>query len=276
MLVLGGAGRGQGPQGLGGVLRVDPAERRRPALGARVPGDRLTVLAGEEGAGGDSAHERAQPIHRRLPHLGVPGGEIDAGHDPGAGGEQPMGQRLLHARHAVRGVLPEVLHVAAEVEDAEPGLVDPVSVDVRAQPGTATDHLPELGLGEDLLEQHQVQHLGHVDAGVEHVHADRDVRGPVADREGLDEVLRVGGIAGDHLGEVPAQVRVLGVEALLEELGVALVHREHDGLAQTVAAGHVVAGAHQLGEGLVRGVGVEQGAEHARCLDRGGHLLQRV
>ena len=47
---------------------------------------------------------------------------------------------------------------------------------IGAEPRAAPDHLPELDPRVDRLEEDQVGHLGHVDARIEHVHGDRDVR----------------------------------------------------------------------------------------------------
>ena len=69
------------------------------------------------------------------------------------------------------------------------GLVVAGPEQVGAQPGAAADHLPELGLRPDQLEEHEVDDLGHVDAGVEHVDRDGDVRGLVLDREVVDQAL---------------------------------------------------------------------------------------
>ena len=43
-----------------------------------------------------------------------------------------------------------------------------------AEPGAAADHLPELDVGVHRLGEDEVDDLGHVDAGVEHVHRDGD------------------------------------------------------------------------------------------------------
>ena len=74
-------------------------------------------------------------------------------------------------------VLIEELEVLAEVEDQEVLLVLSRTEQVRAQPRAAADHLPELGLRADDLEEDEVDHLRHVDAGVEHVDRYGDVRG---------------------------------------------------------------------------------------------------
>ena len=109
---------------------------------------------------------------------------------------------------------------------------------VGAQAGAAADHLPELGLRADQLEEHEVDALGHVDAGVEHVDRDRDVRRLVLDREVVDQALAVLHAVGDDPGEVAVvEVRVVGDEPFVDEVGVALVLGEDDRLAEPVAAG---------------------------------------
>ena len=91
---------------------------------------------------------------------------------------------------------------------------------VRAQPRATPHHLPELGLGAHQLEEDQVDDLRDVDAGVEHVHRDGDVRRLVLDREVIDQALGVFGLEGDDPGELALEVRVVGIEALGDELGV--------------------------------------------------------
>ena len=73
-------------------------------------------------------------------------------------------------------VLAEELQVLAVVEEVEELLVLAGAEQVRAEPRAAADHLPELGLRAHQLEEDQVDHFRHVDAGVEHVHRDGDVR----------------------------------------------------------------------------------------------------
>lgn len=53
-------------------------------------------------------------------------------------------------------------------------------------------------------------------------------------------------------------VRIVDVEALGDEFGVRVVLGEDDGLAQAVAAGHLLAVGHQVREHLVGSVGIEQ------------------
>src|SRR5690606_31183561 len=58
--------------------------------------------------------------------------------------------------------------------------------------------------------------------------------------------------------EVPAEIREILVEALGDEVGMGLVLGEQDGLAQPVAALHLEAMGHQVGQHLVHGIPVEQ------------------
>ena len=74
------------------------------------------------------------------------------------------------------GVLAEKFEVLAVVEDAEELLVLAGAEEIGAKPRAAADHLPKLRLRPDQLEEHEVDDLRHVDAGIEHVDGDRDVR----------------------------------------------------------------------------------------------------
>ncbi len=120
----------------------------------------------------------------------------------------------------VRDVLAEELEVLAVVEDVEELLVLPGPEQVGTEPRAAADHLPELGLRAHQLEEDEIHDLRHVDAGVEHVDRDGDVRRLVLVREVVDQALRVLGLEGDDAGELALVVRVVGVEALGDELGV--------------------------------------------------------
>ena len=55
-------------------------------------------------------------------------------------------------------------------------LSSPGSEQISAQARAPPDHLPELDPRVDRLEEDEVGDLGHVDAGVEHVHGDGNVR----------------------------------------------------------------------------------------------------
>ena len=105
--------------------------------------------------------------------------------------EQPLGQRFRGARLLQLRVGAEELEVLAVVEDVEELLVLARAEQVRAEPRAAADHLPELGLRAHQLEEDEVHDLGHVDAGVEHVDRDGDVRRLVLVREVVDQALRV-------------------------------------------------------------------------------------
>ncbi len=90
--------------------------------------------------------------------------------------EQPLAQRLARRALGRLRVLAEELQVLAVVEDVEELACPARAEQVRAQPRAAPEHLPELGLRAHQLEEDQVHDLRDVDAGVEHVHRDGDVR----------------------------------------------------------------------------------------------------
>ena len=86
--------------------------------------------------------------------------------------------------------------------------------------------------------------------------------------EVVNQVLAVvDGVVNDA-SKVAGQMRIMGVEAFLNKLGVLVVLGEDDGLAQAVAAGHFQAMFHQALQHAVHGVrveepGVEGGGVHA-------------
>src|SRR5260370_40296160 len=116
------------------------------------------------------------------------------------------------------GALAEELQVLAVVEDVEAGLVLARPEEVGTQAGSSAHHLPELRLRAHLLEEHQVDDLGYIDAGVEHVDGNGDVGWLRRVREVVDQSLRVGHAVIDAARERTLEVRVVGVEALDDEL----------------------------------------------------------
>ena len=152
----------------------------------------------------------------------------------------------------VVGLLVEV--VLPEVDDLELGLL-PVGQRSKILAGllvarAAADHLPELDARLHRLHEDQIDDLGDVDAGVEHVHGDGDARQVVLLELG-DEAVAVAAVV-DALGRGRDDLRdadVLRVH-LLEDLGDAvgmlLGHREDDGLAGQLAGLVLEADLHDL------------------------------
>jgi hypothetical protein len=108
-------------------------------------------------------------------------------------------------------------------------------------------------LGED-----QIDDLRHVDAGVEHVDRDGDVRRLVRLRECVDQRLRVRQLGMNDARERAFVVEVILVEALADVLSVQLIFGEDDGLAEAIATLHALVTSHQVFEHLVDRVLVEQ------------------
>ena len=88
--------------------------------------------------------------------------------------EEVLEQRLLRRGLLLLVLLVEEPEVRPVVEDQELSLVSARAEQVLAQPRAAADHLPELHVGLDRLGEDEVDDLGHVDAGVEHVDRDGD------------------------------------------------------------------------------------------------------
>ncbi|WP_335991036.1 hypothetical protein [Glycomyces sp. MUSA5-2] len=142
--------------------------------------------------------------------------------------------------------------------------------------GAAADHLPELGLRPDRFEEEEVNDLGHVDAGVEHVDRDRNARGLVRYGEVVDELACIGHPVGDDLCELAQVLGVVRVEPFGDELGVVLVAREDDGLAKPFAAVDLDAVLLERLECLVDRVLVEEVLVDGFSLDAVGDGALRV
>ena len=147
--------------------------------------------------------------------------------------------------------LPEVLEVAAVVEDEE-ALFTCVFLSFykigtgqsRAKTCSASDHLPEFCFGPDFLEEHQVYTCGHVDAGVHHVHRNHDIRSFFGFLEIVDDGLGIAVVADDAACPCAVILRIKFVEAFQNELGVPFVLGKDDGLADAFAAVHPDAALH--------------------------------
>ena len=143
--------------------------------GVRVAGrlDLLPLLLDGDGLPGQVGDVLGDQGDDRLEDLGLGLLERRLG-ELEAGLEDQLRQRLRLLGLDGLVTLVEELEVLPVVEDQEVRLVLAGSEQVLAEPGAAADHLPELDVGVDRLGEDEVDDLGHVDAGVEHVHRDGD------------------------------------------------------------------------------------------------------
>jgi hypothetical protein len=90
---------------------------------------------------------------------------------------------------------------------------------VFTEPRAAPHHLPELCFRTNRLEEDEIQYLRHVDAGVEHIHRDCNVRSFGLLRKIVDQGLRVGtGLVGDEARQpCPESPRSASVRRAEEE-----------------------------------------------------------
>lgn len=181
--------------------------------------------------------------------------------------EQPLAERGHSRSIGRRYVLAEVLKVLAIIEDEEGRLVLAGTEKLRTKPRTASQHLPELGLRADQLEENQVCDLRDVNTGVEHVHRDRNVWSLVLDGEAVNQTLGVLGLERDDACKLTLELRIVHVEALGDELRVVLILGEYDGLAKSVTAGYRESAGHHVREHLVDGVFVEEPSVNGRGFD---------
>ena len=149
----------------------------------------------------------------------------------------------------------EELKVAAEVENVEFLLVRAVQ-QAGAEPGAAANHLPELGLAHNLFEKHQVEHLRHINAGVQHVHGNGDLRQLLRVGKFVNGALRVGHIVVYDLRKA-GQMGIFFMEHRKDFLRMGVIFCKDDGLAQLAAVIDGQAVCHQGIQNLPDGVLVE-------------------
>ena len=135
-----------------------------------------------------------------------------------------------HIRGRFSSMHTEEFKVSAEIKDIKLTLVFPVDK-TRTQPGSAADHLPELGLAHDLLEKDQVQDLRHIDAGIQHIYGNGNLRQLLRLRKIINRALRVGSIIVDHFRKA-GKMRVLFIKDITDLFGVFVISCKDDGLAE--------------------------------------------
>ena len=153
---------------------------------------------------------------------------------------------LVHAKE---------LKVAAEVENIELVLILTIQ-QPRTQTGAASNHLPELRFAHDLFKEHQIQHLRHVNAGVQHIHGNSDLRHFFRVGKLVNGTLRIGHVIVDDLGKA-RKMWVFLIENPEDFLCMGVIFRKNDGLAQLAAVVDGQAVGHQRVQYLSDGVFIE-------------------
>ena len=110
---------------------------------------------------------------------------------------------------------------------------------VSAQPRAAAEHLPEFGFRPHDFEKDEVDDLRHINAGVEHVDRDRDVRRLVRLIKIIEQRLRVFGLVVDRPCKRAFKMRVVDIETLNDELRMFAILGENNRLAEPIAGGHL-------------------------------------
>ncbi|MGC1481449.1 MAG: hypothetical protein WA771_13180, partial [Chthoniobacterales bacterium] len=162
-------------------------------------------------------------------------------------------------------ILAEEVEIETEVEDPEILLVGARAKQIGAEPRPAPDHLPELDPGINGFEKDEVQHFRDVDPGIEHVDGNGDVRGFGGLGKIVQQALRVLRVVVDDPRKMAVVLRVMVVETSLDELRVLVVAGEDDRFSETIASLHLVPVFHEMAEGFVDRVFIEE-----PTVDRGG------
>ena len=134
------------------------------------------------------------------------------------------------------------------VEDLKIFFIASWAKEVEAKTGTPANHLPEFGNGFDRFGKDEVDDVGDIYPGVEHVngYCDGEVFGTVPALEVVDELLGTGFVAVDAQAEVSTVLGEFLVEYFNELFGVLVVAGEYDGLAHAGTVGVANAVFHEV------------------------------
>lgn len=131
---------------------------------------------------------------------------VQRAHQIEPGREQPFGQRFRRASFFQFRIGAKEFQILAIIKDAEELFVLAGAEQVKAQPGAASHHLPELCLRADLLEEDEIDHLRHIDARIQHIDGDGDMWRLRLFREVIDQSLGVGArLMGNDARELPCR-----------------------------------------------------------------------
>ncbi len=122
---------------------------------------------------------------------------------PQADFEQPLTERFARTARKTLRMLPEKLKVFTKIEDDKLPLMVARTEQIRAKPRAAPDHLPVFGAAAHGFVKQQVGHLRNIDAGVQHIHRNGDLRQFVFGFELVQQVVFVFFLVVDDFQEMP-------------------------------------------------------------------------
>ncbi len=146
------------------------------------------------------------------------------------------------------------VEVPAPVVDVEELLVQAFAVHIRGFTGAAANHLPELDFGLDLLEEHQVQDIRYIYAGVHHIHGNYNLRHLTSHGETVNQILRLGNLIVNEYTKIAAIFRILVLKTFDNLDSVLVIARKDNRLAYRVTAIDRKPCRHQVFENPVNGV----------------------
>ena len=149
-------------------------------------------------------------------------------------------------------MLPEIFKIAAVIKNQEPALVRILSIDLidtgkaTTQSCAPSNHLPKFCFRAYFFEEHQIDRVRYVDAGIHHIHRYCDMRLFFRLLKVVDNRLGIGIVTDNPLGKRAVILRVQLVEPLQNKLCMTLVLGKDDGFPQAVSARHLNAPLHQI------------------------------
>ena len=139
----------------------------------------------------------------------------------------PLKRHLICRRFPL--IHSEKLKVSAKIKNVKPVFILSVKQS-RTKSCSSAYHLPKLCLTHNLLKEHQIQNLRHINACIEHIHGNGNLRELFRIRKFIDQALRIIDFVVNHLCK-SIKMRIFGIENLEYFLGMEMIFCKYYGLS---------------------------------------------
>ncbi len=193
----------------------------------------------------------------------------------GAQSEYALGERYRRLTALAVRILFEVFEISAPIEYIEALLVLSTAINIGRKTSAASYHLHKLDFALHHLEEYEIQHIGHIDTGVEHIDRHGYLRVGITNLKPINQILRISDIIVNQRTKFCPIFGIQLVESLHYQLGVTMIAGKYDSLADSLAILHLQTVFHQVLQHGIDGVAVEYIAEYLAAVYI-AHILRIV
>ena len=166
-----------------------------------------------------------------LVRVGMKGALLQKGHQPDFLAKDSFRKAFSVSPVNPLGILTEEFKISQIVKNVKTRLILTGPEQIFAKPGAPADHLPKLRPGTHLLEEHQIHNFRHINARIQHIHGNSNLRVFFRCLKRRNPFLGIGHLIINHLGKMPVIVRIQFVEAILNKDRMLVVGGKNDGFS---------------------------------------------